>query len=140
MLNGPVSWASRVQPTTSTSTTESEFRALSETSREALWIAKIVNLFNIPDKPFLIQGDSKGAICAIKNSGYTKNTKHTEIHHDFMRDRYQNGDLDFQHIRGEDNPADIFTKALGTHLFPKFKRMMGMAELPTVVEVQGMES
>jgi Reverse transcriptase (RNA-dependent DNA polymerase) len=126
VLNGPVSWASRVQPVTSTSTTESEFRALSETSREVLWIAKIIKLFGMPSRPFLIQGDSTGAIGAIRNYQYTRHTKHIEIHHDFMKDRYENGDLAFKHIDGKSNPADIFTKALGRRLFENFRQKLGM--------------
>jgi hypothetical protein len=126
VLGGPVSWASRVQPVTSTSTTESEFRALSEASREVLWLAKVVNLFQIPHRPFLIRGDSQGAINAIKNYSYTKHTKHIEIHHDFMRDRYSLGELDYHHIRGADNPADIFTKALGRVKFEQFRSLLGM--------------
>jgi hypothetical protein len=130
VLGGPVSWASRTQPLTAASTTESEFRALSECSREALWVAKILDAFDIPCTPFLIRGDSQGALCAIKNFSYTKYTKHIEIVHDFMKDRYQAGQLDFEYVQGGDNPADIFTKCLGGPKFEKFRRMLGMAELP----------
>jgi len=130
ILGGPVSWASRSQSITAASTTESEFRALSECSREALWVAKLLSAFNIPCSPFLIRGDSQGALSAIKNYQYTKHTKHIEIVHDFMKDRFQSGQLDFQYIHGEDNPADIFTKCLGGPKFMRFRRMLGMAELP----------
>jgi hypothetical protein len=126
VFGGPVSWGSKVQPVTSVSTTESEFRALSEASREALWLAKIVKLFGINDKPFLVRGDSQGAICAIKNYSYTRHTKHIEIHHDFMKDRYALGDLDYEHIPGASNPSDIFTKALGRVKFEQFRSLLGM--------------
>jgi hypothetical protein len=130
VLGGPVSWASRTQPLTAASTTESEFRALSECSREALWVAKILDAFDIPSTPFLIRGDSQGALCAIKNFSYTKYTKHIEIVHDFMKDRYQAGQLNFEYVQGGENPADIFTKCLGGPKFVKFRSMLGMAELP----------
>jgi hypothetical protein len=130
ILGGPVSWASRSQSLTAASTTESEFRALSECSREALWVAKLLEAFDIPCKPFLIRGDSQGAICAIKNYQYTKHTKHIEIVHDFMKDRYQSGQLNFEYVKGESNPADIFTKCLGKVKFAHFRDMLGMAELP----------
>jgi hypothetical protein len=130
VLGGPVSWASRSQSLTAASTTESEFRALSECSREALWVAKLLEAFDIPCTPFLICGDSQGAICAIKNYQYTKYTKHIEIVHDFMKDRYQSGQLNFEYVKGEANPADIFTKCLGKIKFAHFRDMLGMAELP----------
>jgi histone deacetylase 1/2 len=129
VLGGPVSWASRVQPVTATSTVESEFRALSEASREALWLAKIIKMFEINDKPFLIRGDSAGAIASIKNHTYTPKTKHIEIHHDFMKDRYAFGDLDYEHVPGVENMSDIFTKALNKHKFNKFRHALGMRPL-----------
>jgi hypothetical protein len=87
VLGGPVSWASRTQPLTAASTTESEYRALSECSREALWISKLLDAFDIPCLPFPIFGDSQGALGAIRNYSYTPHTKHIEIVHDFMKHR-----------------------------------------------------
>jgi len=41
VLGDPVSWASKMQPVASTSSCESEYRAMSATTREALWLANI---------------------------------------------------------------------------------------------------
>jgi transposase InsO family protein len=128
VYGGPVSWASRVQSVTSASTTESEYRALSEASREALWLAKIIKMFGIQEMPFTIRGDSRGALYAIKNYQYTKHTKHIEIHHDFMRDRYAQGVLDFDYVEGKVNPADVFTKALPRNKFEECRDLLGMRE------------
>jgi len=130
VLGGPVSWASRTQNLTAGSTTESKFWALSECSREALWVAKLLAAFNIPCTPFVIRGDSQGALSAITNSQYTKHTKHIEIVHDFMKDRFMSGQLRYEYVRGEDNPADIFTKCLGGPKFGDCRIGLGMAELP----------
>jgi Reverse transcriptase (RNA-dependent DNA polymerase) len=133
---GPVSWASKVQSVASLSSTESEFRALAEACREALWLAKIISLFSIKTTPFLIRGDSTGAIGAIKNHAYTKHTKHIEIVYDFMKDRYKHGHLDFEHIEGKHNPADILTKALGRHAFEKCRSALGMVCLKDHVLIE----
>jgi hypothetical protein len=130
VYGGSVSWGSKVQSVTSLSTTESEFRALSTASREALWLAKIVTLFGIPTMPFIIKGDNKGSIESIKSYNYTKNSKHVQIRHDFMRDYYVRGELKYEHIKGNDNPADIFTKALGKHKFGEFREKLGMRPVP----------
>jgi Reverse transcriptase (RNA-dependent DNA polymerase) len=130
VLGGPVSWASRTQPIAAASTTESEFRAMADCSKEVLWVAKIVEAFDIPCTPFTIRGDSQGAIQSIVNYQYTKQTKHVEIVKDFMKDRYQAGQLDFEHIDGSNNPADIFTKCLGGFKFAQFRSALGMVELP----------
>jgi hypothetical protein len=129
VYGGPVSWSSRVQPVTSSSTTESEYRALADASREALWLAKIIKMFGIKEMPFPIRGDSRGALCAIRNYQYTKHTKHIEIHLDFMRDRYAAGVLDFDYVEGKFNPADIFTKALPRPKFEECRELLGMMEV-----------
>ena len=131
VLGGPVSWGSHVQPTQSTSTVDSEIHAMSVASREALWVAKMQRQFGLNWRPCLIRGDSSGAISAVKNHSYTKHTKHIGIHQDFMRAMYRLGDLDFQHISGADNPADIFTKALPQPAFTRHRQNIGMMELPS---------
>jgi hypothetical protein len=133
VLGGPVSWSSHVQPTQSISTVESEIHAMSCASREALWIAKLALKFQIPARPFLIRSDSHGAISAVTKYTYTKHSKHIGIHQDFMRDRFKCNDLDFQHIRGVDNPADVFTKALPGPAFEKHRLAIGMIELPAAL-------
>jgi hypothetical protein len=129
VLGGPVSWSSSVQPTQAISTVDSEIHAMSSVCREALWVAKLADRLGVPAKPFLVRADSHGAVCAVTKYSYTKHAKHIAIHQDFMRDRYKQGYLDFQHIRGTDNPADLFTKALPGPLFIKHREAIGMAEL-----------
>lgn len=129
VYGGPVTWASRTQRLTSTSTTESEFRALSACAKEVLWLVKVLEHFDIRPAPFKVFGDSQGAIQSLKNYSCTRHTKHIEVHHDFMRERYAAGQLDFVHIPGTMNPADIFTKALGRQKFEQFRRGLGMAVL-----------
>jgi len=128
VLGGPVSWASKMQPVASASSCESEYRAMSATAREALWLAKIVPLFGISAKPFLVCGDNKGAIQSINNRTHTKNTKHIEIHHEFMKDRKETGELEFLHIAGTMNPADILTKALDATKFNANRYALGMRQ------------
>jgi hypothetical protein len=97
---------------------------LSEASREALWLAKIIKMFGIQEMPFTIRGDSRGALYAIENYQYTKHTKHIEIHHDFMRDRYAQGVLDFDYVEGKVNHADVFTKALPRNKFEECRDLL----------------
>jgi histone deacetylase 1/2 len=129
VYGGAVFWSSRNQSLTSTSSTESEYRALSDLSKECLWLAKLLPLFKLRDYPFLIFTDSNGALSSATNYAQTRNTKHIEIHLDFMRDRHQVGHLLYQHVEGRDNPADMFTKALPLPQFSKFRERIGMVSL-----------
>jgi hypothetical protein len=130
VLGGPISWASKGQPFQTVSTSESEMYAMSTAAREALWLAKLLKEFDIRGRPFEVRGDSQTAIYAVKNFTYTKHTKHIGIHMDFLRDRYRLGDLDFEHIPGPENPADMFTKALPYPAFRKHRQSLAMMELP----------
>jgi hypothetical protein len=126
VYGGAVMWCSKQQLVSATSTTESEFRAMSTASREALWLCKILKLFKVPTIPFTIRGDSRGAIASVTSYSYTKHTKHIEIHCDFMRDYYHKNVLHYEHISGKDNPADVLTKALSRKQFEDFRRRLGM--------------
>jgi hypothetical protein len=126
VYGGAVMWCSKQQLVSATSTTESEFRAMSTASREALWLCKILKLFKVPTIPFTIRGDSRGAIASVTSYSYTKHTKHIEIHCDFMRDYYHKNILHYEHISGKDNPADVLTKALSRKQFEDFRRRLGM--------------
>ena len=76
--------------------------------------------------------DSKGAYDTVTNHAYTKHSKHLEIHHDFMRERYQRAEVDYILVPGAYNPADVFTKPLGRIKFELFRDVLGMAELPAL--------
>ena len=129
VYGGAIGWMSRTQPLTSASTTESEYRAMSDCSKDSLHLAKILKVFQLEHQPMIIKGDNMGAIHSVKNYTDTRYTKHIEIHHNFMKDRYQWGHLDFQHVPGSVNPADLFTKALGGSKFKQFRAQIGMVSL-----------
>ena len=58
--------------------------------------------------------------------GFTP-SKHIDVQYQFVRDRYQRGDLSIQFVPTTDQRADMFTKQLGG---PEFRRhrsiVMGM--------------
>jgi histone deacetylase 1/2 len=134
VFGGPVMWGSKVQSVTSPSSCESEFRAFSAISRDALWLQKILRMFEVPCTPFEIRGDNQSAIVSIKSYNLTKHTRHVEIHHDFMRDRYALGELDYKWVKGIHNFADMLTKALPFPQFKVFRDKIGMVDLSQFVQ------
>jgi hypothetical protein len=124
---GPVMWASRTQQLVATSSTEAEYRAMAEASKDALWLAKILELFEVKNDPLLVLGDNKGAMDCVHGLQYTKHTKHIEVQLDFMRERYARGEINYVLIPGKDNTSDVLTKALHGNMFAQFRQAMGMA-------------
>ena len=127
---GPVLWASKTMKLTSTSSTESEYRAMSECAKEALWLGQLLTYFSVPHRPFLIKGDNQAALHAVNNHAVTAHTKHIELHVHSMRERVESGELVICHVPGTNNPADIFTKNLERNVYQQFKGMLGVAAPP----------
>jgi hypothetical protein len=110
---GPVSWASRQQNTTVLSTTQSEYQALADVCKDAVWL----NRFNAELNPFKIKSstqeivlssvpiycDNESAIKLAKNPAFHRRTKHFDV-----------------------KLADIFTKPLPGPRFATLRERIGM--------------
>jgi hypothetical protein len=73
--------------------------------------------------------DNQAAIVLISEhtAGQSGRTKHIDVQYQFVRDRYQRGDLSIRFVSTTDQMADMMTKQLGG---PEFRRhrtiVMGM--------------
>jgi hypothetical protein len=63
--------------------------------------------------------DNQGAVELAKATKMHPRTKHINIKYHFFRQYAQDGTLQVQHIPGEDQLADIFTKPLDVMTFVK---------------------
>ncbi|GAA5919125.1 hypothetical protein JCM5296_003862 [Sporobolomyces johnsonii] len=81
-----VSWLSRRQKSVSTSTVQAEYVALSEASREALWLRQVLRELGYPTpRPTLIRGDNAGSLVLASHPTSHSRTKHIAIHYHFTR-------------------------------------------------------
>ena len=117
---GPVSWASKRQTCTSLSTTESEYVAACETSKEAVWLQQLVSEISNKKKevPIPLLCDNQSAIRLVRNPEFHQRTKHIDVKYHFIRDQQEGGKIDLQYIPSDDQLADVFTKPLAA---PRFK-------------------
>jgi hypothetical protein len=99
---------------------------MSECTKEVLAVTKVLHELQVPHVPFPICGDNKGAVDAVHADADTANTRHLEIHLGFMKDYRELGRVSYELIPGEDNPADVFTKALPKPAFFKCRAGLGM--------------
>ena len=66
--SGAISWASKKQPTVTLSTIKVEYRAMSVTTQEAIWLRHLLNEIGYEqDGPSLIFSDNQLAISLAKN-------------------------------------------------------------------------
>lgn len=111
----PISWKTRKQPTVALSSCEAENMALTEATKEALFLRAVCVTFKIDqDNQTLIKCDNQGAIALTKESSKQhQRTKHIDVRYHFLRSQ---NDVYFKYVPSNDNMADILTKPLGRNL------------------------
>ena len=78
------------------STTEAEYVAASEASKEAAWLRKfLMELGVVPDavRPIVLYCDNSGAVANSKEPRYTKGLRHVERKYHLVREIEMRGDI-----------------------------------------------
>ena len=119
--NGAISYASKTQKCVALSTAESEYIALGEAAREAIYLRMLLkDLGQEQTEPTVIYEDNAAAEKLCKNNVLHSRTKHIDIRHHFIREIVQQGKIEIKHLASTDMLADIMTKALA---FPTFNKL-----------------
>ncbi|KAG0594554.1 hypothetical protein M758_UG087800, partial [Ceratodon purpureus] len=105
----PITWNSKKQPTVALSSTEAEYMAITEGTKEAT-----------------IHGDNQESLNLAHNPVYHGRTKHVEVRHHFIREKILSGEVNLEYVPTEEQVADIFTKALGRTAFERIRDQPGL--------------
>ncbi|KDQ62767.1 hypothetical protein JAAARDRAFT_190047 [Jaapia argillacea MUCL 33604] len=114
MAGGAVSWVTRRQPTVALSSTEAEYMALSDTSRQTAWFRTLLSElgFDLTSQPTPLCADNQGAIFMSVNPVHDRRTKHVDIRYHFIREFIENKNAELYHVATEEMIADTLTKSL----------------------------
>ncbi len=114
MGGGTISWNSKRRPTITLSMTEIKYMASTQATKETIWMTKLMKeLWYMKEKKaMVIRCDNQGAISLTKNLTQHVRTKHIDVHHHFVRERVENGEVAFEYCSTEDMVADVVMKAL----------------------------
>lgn len=124
---GPVAWSSRLQKTTALSVTEAEYMAMTEALCECLWLRPFLASIGIEQtEPTTIQADNRAAIALSKNPEFHKRTKHVGIRYHRIRQEQEQGVVIIDYVPTNENPADVFTKALTSKALSNSLRLLNM--------------
>ena len=131
LLNGgPVSWTSKQQSCVSLSTTESEFVAACESSKEAVWLLRLIEEIEKKKRgPMSLFCDNQSAIKLVRNPEFHQRTKHIDVKYNFIREQQERGRIDVKYIATEEQMADIFTKSLPGPRFVMLRDMIGVKNM-----------
>lgn len=114
LANGPVCWEARKQRTVATSSAEAEYMAISEATKESLYLRGILRVIGVKTERIILWNDSQSAQKMVKSYTVNARSKHIDIRVHFVREVYQNGVIDLEYISTEQMPADVMTKGLSS--------------------------
>ncbi|XP_075170114.1 uncharacterized protein LOC142242423 [Haematobia irritans] len=125
--NSVVSWESKKQQTVALSTTEAEYMAMSNASKEAIYLGKFLEELGYSDgSPIQLNVDNQGAIKLAMNPVYHNRTKHIDIKFHHVREVIRRKEVELRYCPTEEMIADIMTKNLSKTKHNEFMKLMKM--------------
>ena len=123
---GPqIAWKSKKQKTVALSSCEAEYMGLSHATQELLFIKMLCEDFGINiASPIEIYGDNQGSIDMVRNPSSNERSKHIDIRHHFVREKYASGVINVSYKETGENVADIFTKPGTRQKLEKFNTLL----------------
>ncbi|UYV82114.1 hypothetical protein LAZ67_21000904 [Cordylochernes scorpioides] len=129
LARGPIAWESKKQQTVTLSSTESEYIALCEAGKEAVYLRALLDEMGFGELlngPTVLKTDNQGAQQLARNPVYHARTKHIDIKWHFIRSICSDGLVEVVHTPTQENVADILTKGLPRFLYEKHVTGFGM--------------
>ncbi|GKD36270.1 retrovirus-related pol polyprotein from transposon TNT 1-94, partial [Tanacetum coccineum] len=107
----------RSKPSTSISSTEAEYIAMSGCCAQILWMRSQLSDYGFAYNRIPMYCDNKSAIALCCNNVQHYRSKHIDIRHHFIREQVEKGVVELYFVRTEYQLANIFTKALPRERF-----------------------
>uniref|UniRef100_A0A2N9H6G6 Reverse transcriptase Ty1/copia-type domain-containing protein n=1 Tax=Fagus sylvatica TaxID=28930 RepID=A0A2N9H6G6_FAGSY len=107
-----ISWRTKKQSVVARSSIEAEYRALTDTTSELLWLQWLLQDLGVSTSSATpIYCDNRSAIQIAHNDVFHERTKHIEIDCHLVRHHLLQGSLQLISVSSHDQLADIFTKS-----------------------------
>lgn len=134
--NNPVTWVSQKQKIVAQSSCEAEYVAAASAASQGVWLARLLGeLLDQEPSKWVLKVDNQSAIALCKNPVFHERSKHIDIRYHYVRDCVEERKLVVEHVRTDDQHADILTKALPKFRFQELKKKIGMLDLNSVHQV-----
>jgi Reverse transcriptase (RNA-dependent DNA polymerase) len=134
LFGGPIAWRANKQDTVTTSSTEAELLALSQTAKEAIYTRRLLEAMKLnfgEDERLSIKCDNLQTLRLIREPQAKLITKlrHVDIHNHWLRQEFAQGRVNFEWISTKEMIADGLTKALPRQRFEVFVRLIGLDDI-----------
>jgi len=131
LANGAISWKSKLQTVTTSSTMYAEFVACFEASGQVNWLKKFIPGLRVVDnisKPLQLYCDNNPAVEYAHNNRSSGAAKHIDIKYYVVKDKIRDHVIKLEHISTEKMLADPLTKGLPPSVFREHVAGMGLRE------------
>ena len=120
-----LTWGSRKQQSIALSTCEAEIIALSEATKDVVYLRKLLAGVGCAEPgPSSLSTDSQSARDVSYNPEHHDRMKHVARRHFFVRDMVESLEIEVPFVRTLDNIADFFTKPLNAKQFHAMRRII----------------
>ncbi|KAA0061181.1 hypothetical protein E5676_scaffold157G00040 [Cucumis melo var. makuwa] len=117
LASGAVSWFSKLQSVVAMSTTEGEYVAATQASKEAVWLKMLLEELGHERKNISLFCDNQSGLYLARNLAFHAKTKHIRVQYYFVREKVEEGIIDMHKIHTKENLADYLTKTFNTDKF-----------------------
>ena len=127
-----VTWKSKKQNVVAKSSAEAEYRAMSTTTSEIIWLRALLKDLSFPTtESSRLFCDNQAAIHIASNPVFHERTKHIEVNCHFVREKMVAGIICTPFVSSNLQLADIFTKGLTTSRFQEILFKLGSIDIFT---------
>jgi hypothetical protein len=123
-----VSWILKLQKVVALSTTEAEYVAAIEASKEMIWLQRFMEELGKKQENNMLYCDSQSVIHLAKNSVFHSKTKHIQLRYHFIRSTLEDGHLKLEKIHTSQNPVDMLTKGVTMEKLSSYSVSVGLQE------------
>ena len=124
---GAVLWRSKKLQGIATTTTVAEYKSLSDTAKEAVWLRQLMEELGQDASAIVLRCDNQGALkVSLQNSKLSFRTKHVRVAWHFVREAIRDGEVDVEFVPSKEQCADILTKAVEGCQFRRLRQRLGL--------------
>ena len=130
MGGAAISWSSKLQSVVTLSTTEAEYIAAVNSSKEILWLRNILQELQLPvTQSSSLFMDNNSSVQVAKNPEHHGRMKHLDLAFYQLRDVVNKKLITPIHIPTKENAADLLTKTLNNVKFSYLRKKFGLQDL-----------
>ena len=108
------------------STTEAEYIGITEATKEALWLRRLVAEMGVKQYMVSLHSDSQSVIHLTQNPVYHARTKNIDVRFHKIRELVEEGEVALVKVNTKENQTDALTKDLPRNSFQLCMWLMGL--------------